>query len=214
MDGVFALVVEVQEKNGKYQVKTIWKATYQKFAQRLKKYNRVSANAPSPGDKPTSLSGDPSGRLCVPSDTHSTTSQNKISDSMIKSQDRPKQKVKPDLEDLKQNLLETVEMINSMNKNNREAQRFQSSPHRWTVDDRTTAPTIQNKLLKVWHRETLTTIQRAKLQRAAILLGLELPKIVAKKHYEEKCMVYFNSTTVTPAPPSLRSPLRNSRTAG
>ncbi len=86
-DGVFAVVMEIQEVRGRYRVATIWKAAYQKFAQKIKRNNRVIANAPSSDDLPASMSGVLSGRLGVPFDTHSIDSKGENSYSPAENQD-------------------------------------------------------------------------------------------------------------------------------
>ena len=84
-DGVFAVVMEIREVRGRYRVATIWKAAYQKFAQKIKRNNRVIANAPSSSDLLTQ--GEVlSGRLGVLSNTHSAGSESKDSDFSAQNQ--------------------------------------------------------------------------------------------------------------------------------
>jgi hypothetical protein len=70
-NGVYLVVIEMEKKKDEARVVTAYFTEYEKFKQKIQKLNRAVANSPSSGDISTSTSESPSGRLGVPSDTHS-----------------------------------------------------------------------------------------------------------------------------------------------
>jgi hypothetical protein len=88
-DGVYLIVLEVEThiKTNETRVVTAFFADYEKFKKKIQKLNRVVANSPSSGGTSISENGFLSGRLGVPSDTHSiAVSTNKNTDTSLENQ--------------------------------------------------------------------------------------------------------------------------------
>jgi len=87
LNGAYPVIIEMEEKKGEARVVTAYFVEYEKFKQKIRKLNRVVANSPSSGDIFTTTSESPSGRLGVPSNTHSiAVSTNKNSNTSLENQ--------------------------------------------------------------------------------------------------------------------------------